>query len=762
MRATCCILMMLFWFTTQPAIAATFVVNSLSDDNAGDSNPGDGICEDLRGGTRCTLRAAIDESNFAQSFDTIHFNVGSFFVINLESPLPNVTRPVHIDGRTEVGYNSAATDIAQAPPRVYLNGSGLGATPAADGLRLLAFARVDAIGFINFPDSGIEARSISVNINNCWIGLAANGAIAGNRRGIFLDQVDGAKIGQHFIGNNLQGLGNVISANAGDGIYVLIGASNLIAGNRIGTSPDGGQDRGNGGDGIELVGPNNEVGTGQGVAGGAFLRAGNLIAFNAGHGVNAALGGQQIETNDITANGGAGVLLAGSGSNVGFVNAELQGNRIHGNGGVGVQLSGTGHLVQNNMIYQNAGRGVNASGGSAHEIDQNSIYANGGDGVRLGSSASEVSSNEIGRNNSVLAPNSGDGILLEASGNLLIGNRIGGAPGSQGDGVEVRSGSGNEIKVNHIGVYQDANFGNAGFGIRVGATATNTLIEGNHVGFNGGGIALLGSGTRVCANNIGGVSTTGLAAGNFGEGVYVEGTGNIIGAEPIDCNSNLIGHNANAAVILRGSGHVIADNRIGWFGAGNGSGGIKVDIGAEDNLIARNELLHNGGDGVRLVAGAGTRNRIEENTFFGNGGIGIDLGDDGITANDNSDSDSGPNNLQNYPLWIGAASSTAPGQIRVEYWVNTFLVHASYPITVHFYRAGLGTRQGLELLHTDEYATQAVARFTTITLPPGVTSGNLIAIAIDDDGNTSEFSESLPFTVAPIVDNVFKNGFENP
>ena len=757
MREKPCFLMLLLLLTMPPAMASTFVVNSLSDDNAGDSNPGDGICEDLRGGTRCTLRAAIDESNFAASFDTINFNVGSFFVINLESPLPTITEWVHIDGRTEAGYNNAATDISQAPPRVYLNGAGLSATASADGLNLFhANIRVNALGLINFPDNGIAARFAGVEINNCWIGLTANGAIAGNGRGIFLDQVDGARIGQYFIGNSLQGLGNVISANAGDGIHVLIGENNLIAGNRIGTSSDGLQDRGNGGDGIELVGPNNLVGT---TLNGVPVR--NRIAYNNGHGVNAAVGGQQIQANEIVANGNAGVFLAGSGSNIGFT-PGAQGNFIQGNGGAGVQLTGSAHEVRFNSIYQNAGRGVDASSGSAHKIEQNNIFGNGSDGVRLASSASEVRGNEIGRSNGVLVPNFGDGVALEANGNLVISNRIGGAPGNQGDGVEVRSGSANEIELNHIGVYQDANIGNAGFGVRVGTTATSTVIRGNHIGLNGGGIALLGSGTRVCNNNIGGLSTTGLVAGNFGEGVYVEGTGNIIGAQPLGCNRNQISHNASSGIILRGSGHVIADNAIGLSAGGNGSGGIKIDFGAEDNLIARNDFAHNGGDGVRLVMGAGHGNRIEENTFYNNGGIGIDLGDDGITGNDGSDIDDGSNRLQNFPVWLGPAISTAPGQIQVTYLIDSVETFAAYPISVQIYRTGIGTRQGGALAHTASYPTEGVGRVAIFALPPGVSAGNLIALATDADGNTSEFSESLPFTVAPLVDDVFKNGFEGP
>lgn len=41
---------------------------------------------------------------------------------------------------------------------------------------------------------------------------------------------------------------------------------------------------------------------------------------------------------------------------------------------------------------------------------------------------------------------------------------------------------------------------------------------------------------------------------------------------------------------------------------------------------------------------------ISKNKIYGNRGMGIDLEDDGVTLNDNLDSDSGPNGLQNYPV----------------------------------------------------------------------------------------------------------------
>ncbi len=41
---------------------------------------------------------------------------------------------------------------------------------------------------------------------------------------------------------------------------------------------------------------------------------------------------------------------------------------------------------------------------------------------------------------------------------------------------------------------------------------------------------------------------------------------------------------------------------------------------------------------------------ISKNKIYGNREMGIDLGDDGVTLNDNLDSDTGPNGLQNFPV----------------------------------------------------------------------------------------------------------------
>src|SRR4030095_6473844 len=82
------------------------------------------------------------------------------------------------------------------------------------------------------------------------------------------------------------------------------------------------------------------------------------------------------------------------------------------------------------------------------------------------------------------------------------------------------------------------------------------------------------------------------------------------------------------------------------------------------NTSAGNIIAGNSGDGVRVSSPGDIENLISLNSIFANVGLGIDLGGNGVTANDSSvagpnDTDDGPNRLQNFPVITGYDVNTS-------------------------------------------------------------------------------------------------------
>jgi hypothetical protein len=71
--------------------------------------------------------------------------------------------------------------------------------------------------------------------------------------------------------------------------------------------------------------------------------------------------------------------------------------------------------------------------------------------------------------------------------------------------------------------------------------------------------------------------------------------------------------------------------------------------------ITNNTISLNGGAGVAVLSGSGSK--ILLNQINSNGGLGIDLGEAGPQANDADESDTGANDLQNYPVLLQATPS---------------------------------------------------------------------------------------------------------
>lgn len=738
--------------TSLPLQAATFVVNEIGDDP--DANPGDGICDVATGGAvQCTLRAAIMEANTTHAADIVEFSIDLVTIDISGTPLPAITEPLTIDATTTPSYNAAATSTLDAPPSVYINGSALTgpALEDADGLRSNSTfdVVVKGLGIINFPDNGIELYGAGPSlVDSNWIGVERSGGVAGNKgSGIFLNFISQAIVGRDsgfFPGVTR---GNVISSNGEHGVDSFNASDAVIGGNFIGVDPIGSADFGNGGDGVRTDGRTLIGGFHNGVD------FGNRIENNNGAGIYTQSGGNEIYSNHVAFNKNGGIRLNGYNA-LGF-ETEERGNTVVDNIGPGVTLGnevgGLNSVVHFLTSVGNTGQGLWIIDGQASEIRNSSFAGNGDDALRINGPNTIVTDNEFGLVDGQAVGNAASGIVLASDSNLIGMNTIGAITGA---GVDVISGDWNQIYDNFIGVRQnDTDVGVGSTGVRVRAAATETGIIGNRLGFNSEGILLEGSGTQVCGNMIG-VGGSGANIANKLDGVRVEGSGNVIGDDSADCNGNRIGFNASDGIQVTGDANTIRDNIIGGeslLNQGNGLSGVFLAAGADLNLIENNSLHHNGTNGIGVAADAGSGNRFDANNFGENGNLGIDLADDGPTANDPGDADSGTNNLQNYPAITNVAS--VGDQLQITYRVDSTLTNASYPLTVDFYILANPQRH-VYRIHRDTYDQSPNTTKTILIAPPRPVS-MLSALVIDSEGNTSELSPAQPYTVNAIFSDRF-------
>ena len=214
----------------------------------------------------------------------------------------------------------------------------------------------------------------------------------------------------------------------------------------------------------------------------------------------------------------------------------------------------------------------------------------------------------------------------------------------------------------------------------------------------------------------------------------------------------------------------IPNDKRGIFLTTTSSGniiGYDPSMANQDELIVGNRIKNNGDTGVSH-SGTGTQNRISRNQIEDNVSIGIDLGYDSVTPNDNGDGDNGSNNLLNFPVVTSALllgddlliQGFAPAGSTIEFYVADAGPSPS-PLPGGFTTSfGEGSRYLFEEVEGGPNDTQVTTgsyfndgtgiigtrlqsqfSFTidvsSMSLAPGF---RLSAIAIDNNDNTSEFS----------------------
>ena len=182
--------------------------------------------------------------------------------------------------------------------------------------------------------------------------------------------------------------------------------------------------------------------------------------------------------------------------------------------------------------------------------------------------------------------------------------------------------------------------------MNIPGAVTNNFVQGNLIGTNAAGTAALANldGIQIqgSSNLIGGnANARNVISGNNRYGIFL-GTNNAVVQDNM-IQGNFIGTKINGTQLLGNA----ADGIFVVESINNTIGGTVSVPGPPGNVIAGNA---GNGIGVSFGAFGVTGLTIKGNSIFSNGGLGIDLGVNGVTLNDDGDVDSGVNDLQNFPV----------------------------------------------------------------------------------------------------------------
>lgn len=508
----------------------------------------------------------------------------------------------------------------------------------------------------------------------------------------------------------------------------------------------------------------------------SYTSLGGVVAI--GTSLNTIGGRRTWQRNVVVGQDSAGVALLGGGTTL---------NSVLGNF-IGVNAFGSAALPNNHGVLMTDTAVLNVVGDSLEGV--NLIAGNDGIGVFITDTTADLNyirSNWIGVDHSGLAPMANHiGIKIGVRSNLVSigGDEFGWAnivSGNDSTGIYIGANT-NEVQGNLIGLGADGitPIGNGSDGIYMHNASFCTIggdddEEVNFIANNAGnGIKVeLSTITGIYGNAIGTDVAFGTGKGNGKHGIMLGPGSSLIGVGSTSSDvGNLIVENDSAGIAILNSngGHTIVWNVIGTdtsltMNRGNGGSGIHIvgnsvfsnQIGDSAENGAINVIAYNGGDGITVVNDHG--NRFYRNVIFQNDDLGIDLDNDGPTANDWQDADNTPaNEGRNFPvitnalacltgvLVQGTYNGLPNAKIRIEVFGTTYIEPSGYG-------------EGEAFLAAIEDSTDANGNLTWEAFLPGpIPPGALVTTTATNEllggRNTSEFSEAFSVqanAVAPMA-----------
>lgn len=558
-------------------------------------------------------------------------------------------------------------------------------------------------GFVGNLGHGIQ---ITAGARNNTIG----GPVSANPPGTLPNDLSGDRPPQ----------GNLVSGNGGDGIRIDGGSTgNVLFGNFVGTDGSGSYAVPNFGDGVAIIGSNNNALVGTVPTQNPFIFY-NVLSGNLGNGlrvkdsngtvIQANFFGMASDNKGTVGNFGNGIVIEGTSQNTTLGGPIPLGNVIAGNGGHGVVLrDSVGNLTASN----------NFTGVAAFDDDPSDNFGNAQDGWNITATGGNI----VLKIGNIIGNNGDDGIEISgaARGIQIVQNIIGlttdgKAARPNGDnGIEIADGAHDIViggpQTGFSVVPTGTVSANEGYGIALYDSAYNVAINFTHIGTNSGGVAQDPGDPQELGNQAG--------------GIYVDsGVRNVtIGSLDPNLPTTISGNVGNGITIDGASGVTVV--------------GALIGVGRDGSAVP------NTGDGIAVVNSTnpntgvvtvGTRNRFTRNSISFNGGDGISL-------------DTGANRDQPAPALTAVVPGATTAQVS-----GTLTAAANTAYTVEVFAdapVSGGTAQGKTFLGTATVTTDAlgVATFTfTVDLPP-VDATAVTATATDPLGNTSEFSAAFPLVI---------------
>lgn len=381
-----------------------------------------------------------------------------------------------------------------------------------------------------------------------------------------------------------------------------------------------------------------------------------------------------------------GILITGTSTGNGITNCDIFDNGING-----VGITSNTNTVQDCNIYDNQANGIMIDGGSGNIVrrvtaygnnqtlsmngslpypDQAAIqssgsnttiedcyvYGNNAQGILVqNGTGSIVQNNVVGRTAAnVEDGNAFNGIFIWSADNTTVANNIvvnngETAPLGMFDaitGIRVQDVNSGNITDNYVGTDQNkTNAGNAFDGITLYDNATNVVVSGNIIGFNGfsdpngangGGIALRFScSNNTFTNNWIGVhpsDTSNIANNRYGISIEQSSSDNTVGGSNV-ADRNFFG-GQETGLIIEGSG--VTGNEVYFNAFGDVFGtdanlgqvyGVLISADAANNTIgAQNQINSFVGNGTGIhITNNADNNTLRFNNFSCNSTRGITL-----------------------------------------------------------------------------------------------------------------------------------------